>query len=341
MGQTEYTNHFRLLTKKRCLLGFGLLVFLTTSYHVFIPFIVDILALPLFCDKSSPCQNQSVSLYSHNLASGCVTTCHFKNDFAIAVIVLSHYNEFKRRESIRNSWGLRQTYRKTDVATFFLVAHERRTFLKDSDLMKESEEHNDIIFADMIDSDLNLTIKVLQGLTWVTRHCSESNFVVKVDSDVFFNPFSLIDYLYLHNLFSDPQVEFLGGSVCSLCRPRRAFFNQWAISVFIYPHPFYPDYTHGPCYVISQNTAQKIVLAYPFVRMIPYEDVFFTGIVAGMYLKTPRTSVDGMMGYSGRMEFNRKQYATKLIYSHKHSAEEVIKMWLGVLDFRKSHNILH
>ena len=74
--------------------------------------------------------------------------------------------------------------------------------------------------------------------------------------------------------------------------------------------------------------------------MIPYEDVFFTGIVAGMYLKIPRTSVDGMMGYSGRMEFDREQYATKLIYSHKHSVEEVNKMWLDVLDFRKSHNIL-
>ena len=31
-----------------------------------------------------------------------------------------------------------------------------------------------------------------------------------MDSDVFFNPFSLIDYLHLHNLFNDPQVEFLG-----------------------------------------------------------------------------------------------------------------------------------
>ena len=71
-------------------------------------------------------------------------------------------------------------------------------------------ERNDIIFADMIDSYLNLTIKVLHGLTWVTRHCSDFNFVVKVDSDVFFNPFSLIDYLHLHNLFNDPQVEFLG-----------------------------------------------------------------------------------------------------------------------------------
>ena len=85
-GRRGYINQFRPLTKKRCLLGFGLLVFLTISYHVIIPYIVDIFALPLFCDESSPCQNQSVSLYSHNLASGRVTTCHFKNDFAIAVI---------------------------------------------------------------------------------------------------------------------------------------------------------------------------------------------------------------------------------------------------------------
>ena len=73
-------------------------------------------------------------------------------------------------------------------------------------------EHKDIIFADMIDSYHNLTLKVLHGLTWAKRHCTNFNFLVKVDSDVFLNPFSLVDYFYLHNLFSKPDTEFVGRS---------------------------------------------------------------------------------------------------------------------------------
>ena len=135
-------------------------------------------------------------------------------------------------------------------------------------------------------------------------------------------------------------MTFPGGSVCRYCRPRRAFFDQWAVSYLAYPHAFYPDYTHGPCYVISRKTVEKLVLAFPYVRMIPYEDVFFTGIVTGMYLKTPRTALEGNMGYSGRMEYDLERYATNLISSHKHPESQVEKWWNDVVDFRKSHNIL-
>ena len=131
-----------------------------------------------------------------------------------------------------------------------------------------------------------------------------------------------------------------GGSICSFCRPRRAFFDQWAISVFVYPHPFYPDYTHGPCYIISRKTVAKLILAYPFVRAIPYEDVFFTGIVTGMYLKIPRTSIEGNMGYNGRMPYDLEQYATRLISSHKHKEDQVETWWTSVMEYRKNHNIL-
>ena len=62
----------------------------------------------------------------------------------------------------------------------------------------------------MEDSYMNLTLKVLHGLTWANRHCAHFNFLVKVDSDVFFNPFSLVDYFYSHNLLSDPDLDFLG-----------------------------------------------------------------------------------------------------------------------------------
>ena len=69
---------------------------------------------------------------------------------------------------------------------------------------------------------------------------------------------------------------------------------------------------------------------------MPYEDVFFTGIVAGMYLKIPRTSVKGIMGYNDRMPFDLEQYATRLISSHKHKEDQVETWWTSVMEYRKN-----
>ena len=82
-------------------------------------------------------------------------------------------------------------------------------------------EYHDIIFADMVDSYMNLTLKVLHGLTWANRHCANFNFLVKVDSDVFLNPFSLVDYFYSHNLLSDPDLDFLGELAVYISRNRQ------------------------------------------------------------------------------------------------------------------------
>ena len=77
-------------------------------------------------------------------------------------------------------------------------------------LVIPSTDHGDMIFADMRDSYVNLTLKVLHGLTWAKKHCHGFNYLVKVDSDVFFNVYPLIDYFYDRNYLSDPDFEFLG-----------------------------------------------------------------------------------------------------------------------------------
>ena len=52
------------------------------------PYLVDKYALPLFCDETAPCQNHAVQLYSHDLASHRVVSCHFDggHDHAIAIL---------------------------------------------------------------------------------------------------------------------------------------------------------------------------------------------------------------------------------------------------------------
>jgi len=333
----------RWLTKSRkerlkMLLLLGAL--LALAYFFLFPTIAKRFAQPLFC--SEPCQNSTVDFYALPLThSNEIPSCKFVENFGIVNLVLSKENEVDRRASIRKTWGAPLTYRRTQILTFFLLAKERKDVKTvNPDLISETVENKDLIIVDMIDSYQNLTLKVLAGLTWVNKYCKDTNFVVKVDSDVFLNPFPFIDYLWGNNMVINQNIDFIGGSVCSNCMPRRSFHDQWAISYLDYPYTFYPDYTHGPCYVMSQRSAFRLLLSSPYVRMIPYEDVYFTGIVAGMYVKTPRTSVPGFLGYNGRVAYDTEYYATNLIASHKHDILEVQGWWDDVINFRRTHNLI-
>ena len=71
-------------------------------------------------------------------------------------------------------------------------------------------ENDDIVFANIVDTYDNLTLKVLYGFSWAVRYCSNFDFIVKLDTDVFFNPFALIDYFHRENLLVNHDKDFIG-----------------------------------------------------------------------------------------------------------------------------------
>ena len=73
----------------------------------------------------------------------------------------------------------------------------------------ESEHFEDIIQGDFGDSYHNLTYKNLMGKLWVTQFCTQAEFVIKTDDDVFIDLYSVFaftrKFLYtevsIHNRF--------------------------------------------------------------------------------------------------------------------------------------------
>ena len=112
-----------------------------------------------------------------------------------------------------------------------------------------------MIFADMVDSYKNLTLKVVHGLAWADKFCRRFDFLVKVDSDVFFNPFPLVDYFYDRNLFSDPDLEFVGKHFRAFVCPsvhlsvhssvrlsvKSVFFNPFPLVDYFYDRNLFSD----------------------------------------------------------------------------------------------------
>ena len=85
----------------------------------------------------------------------------------------------------------------------------------------------------------------------------------------------------------------------------------------------------------------KLVDSSPNNRIIPYEDVYFTGIIAGMFLKLPLTLIDGIyMEYDNHFPFDQTHKATELIASHKHNKDEIEEMWNDITEYRKTKHML-
>ena len=94
--------------------------------------------------------------------------------------------------------------------------------------------------------------------------------------------------------------------------------------------------------MISRTTILKLVHSSPYVRIIPFEDVYFTGIVAGMFLHLRITNMEGIhTGYeSGLLAWNQKDYpvSSRLIASHPHSKHEIIKWWRDEMRFHEKES---
>ena len=126
-----------------------------------------------------------------------------------------------------------------------------------------------------------------------------------------------------------PHIIISGGSLCTHCRPRRWFFDKWFLSFFNFPHSTYPDYVHGPCYIISRGTLIKLLDSYLYVRHFPFEDIFFTGLMAKFYLNISLTSIEVHIERHKSCVAN--VYQRKLIASHTHTLHEIQKCWSIVL----------
>lgn len=101
--------------------------------------------------------------------------------------------DYENRTSIRKMWGNNIWTKSTGFKTVFLVGESADPRVMAS-VREESSTHHDIIQFSFLDSYNNLTLKVLSGLHWIENFCSSPVWVLKSDTDLLVNIFSLNRY---------------------------------------------------------------------------------------------------------------------------------------------------
>ena len=58
-------------------------------------------------------------------------------------------------------------------------------------IRNESDVHKDLVQGVFLDTYKNLTYKTVMGHMWVSKFCSQAEFVVKADDDIFLDLYGL------------------------------------------------------------------------------------------------------------------------------------------------------
>jgi len=134
--------------------------------------------------------------------------------------------------------------------------------------------HFSEIFIYTDDRCSNLTYKGVAALKWISTHCSEATYVIKVDDDIFVNMFTVVKHL--KDLYTTSQrSRIIMCTVRSTGRVHRR--GKWGVPRRIVPQRFYPVYCSGLFAIMSADVVRAAYRASYYVRFFWLEDVYITG----------------------------------------------------------------
>ncbi len=122
-------------------------------------------------------------------------------------------------------------------------------------LLEESNHFRDIIVIDTIDNYKNLIYKHLTAVNWITKHCPQALYMVKLDDDVFVNIKPLSKHLVNKFGLNPIDSKFIYCSIMDNAKPQR-HNSKWQVSLDTYPFEFYPRYCEGFSYITNMATVK-------------------------------------------------------------------------------------
>lgn len=246
------------------------------------------------------------------------------------LLIPSAPQEFHTRNVLRRTWANESLVIGVHIIRLFLLGRSNSSIEK---VIEESNQFHDIIMQDFVDSYYNLTIKTLMGMEWVSRLCPNVKYVMKIDSDMFFNPWFLVEKILQPR--NPPVTNFFTGMVAYQGLPHREKESKWYMSTKIYSKKFYPPFCSGTGYVFSGDLAKNIYRVATGLQIFPFEDIF-----VGMCLEKLRVKIfepTGKWFIGERIPYDRCTF-TKLATVHHFTPKELLEIWPDFLVALKTCN---
>ena len=209
------------------------------------------------------------------------------DDTSTLVLVTSSCHQADQRNEIRKTWADTDRIRKYHVEVNFVIGVDSSGGVP-NEVTKESAEHQDILVVNVIDTYLNLTLKsvfMLQYLSNIDGITDSLKTVLKTDDDCYVNVKALARMA--KHLSAKPTMvgALLGEKLEKLpvIRPSdhpKAGQDKWAVPYWMYKPDHFPKSLSGSGYAWQLSMSSclyKASLEMPFIML---EDVYVTGFLA-------------------------------------------------------------
>ncbi|XP_054890713.1 beta-1,3-galactosyltransferase 2-like isoform X2 [Poeciliopsis prolifica] len=249
--------------------------------------------------------------------------CQQESPFLVVIIQVAPQSK-EARDIIRRTWGRENRVLGQLVSYYFLLGKSRLG--NDAEppaeqILNESKEHHDILQSNFLDSYKNLTIKTMVMLEWLSSHCPNTSYAMKIDSDTFLNVRNLVDML-----LKAPRHNYMTGLVARGAAVLRDPTSKWFLSPTVFPEDSYPPYALGVGYVLSLDLPKRILKASKKVKAVYIEDVYMG--LCMRHLGIPLTDPPhGGLFVVNRLSESTGCYFASVIVMLLQNSEQILDVW--------------
>ena len=135
---------------------------------------------------------------------------------AILILIKSATGNYKKRELLRSTWANRTYLSRLrfpiEFAFLVGVGQFEKAGSIPMELKQETEDHNDMVWMEHVDTYRNNTYKTLGGMKWAAEYCPNFEFAMTVDDDMYLSTGNVIKFL--RNPMAYPREGSITGTPC-------------------------------------------------------------------------------------------------------------------------------
>ncbi|XP_067676196.1 UDP-GalNAc:beta-1,3-N-acetylgalactosaminyltransferase 1-like [Haliotis asinina] len=245
-------------------------------------------------------------------------------------VVITAPSNGRRRDVIRDMLTSDVISKKYTIRILFLIGWPDKFVRRTQNSIRfEMKKYRDILQGSFLDTYRNLSYKTVFGFKWISRHCRNVNYVIKIDDDVYVDIYNFFYTLFL-------KFETRHAVICnSLTYSDVLKKGKWMLDDYTYRHyVYYPvKYCSGYAVVLKGD---MVPLLYKASLMTPFfwiSDVFIYGTSRTFLRYAPITSAKTNMYFevngSIAVECFRTAESCPIIFS------TFIEDLYGFVQFRK------
>lgn len=205
--------------------------------------------------------------------------CRGVDPLHVMIVVHTATSNFQRRSILRDTWASKDLIKTHVQRVVFLVGMTQNATIQQM-IEDEYWTYGDLVQGQFMDTYHNLTHKGVMGLRWVHEYCSHAQLILKVDDDVFFNPFLFYNHFFAklqqNNRSIACQMRRLGTSVIQ----RRK--GKWKVPEFQFRgfKTFPVSHCNGFVMIITPDIIRSLYMAAHITPFFWLDDVYLSGILA-------------------------------------------------------------